>query len=87
MDKVLSIFKEGLVLWRTHLEKRKELYEVALSKKKNKALNYAESGFSVSEETFNYIYNTVPMSDSMKEDVDILHKEFKKIRKNFDKYD
>ena len=50
VDSIIGILKEGLSLWRTYLDKRKELYEISLSKKRNKALNISEEAFDLMDE-------------------------------------
>lgn len=84
---ILAILKEGLALWRTHLERRKELYEVKLNKKRDKALNYAEEGFAISDKMFNILLNNFILSQKEKDEIKDIYKDFKKVEKKFNKYD
>lgn len=84
---ILALLKEGLATWRTHLERRKEIYEVSLDKKRDKALNYAEEGFAISNNLFNTLLTVTMLRSEDKEEIRDIHKKFKRIEKKFNKYD
>jgi len=87
IDKVLSTLKEGLSLWKTHLEKKREIYEVSLDKKRDKALNISEEAFSLINNLFYHLLNKVLLNDEDHKYVNEFYKGFKKLEKKFNKYD
>lgn len=87
IDKIIGLVKEGLVLYGTHLEKKKELYELHLTKKRKKALNIAEESFTIVREIFNWIYENMPMDKDQLQEFNKLKKAYYKKKDKFDKMD
>lgn len=86
-NSILKAIESALTLWKTHLEKRKEIYEIKLNKQRNKALNYAEDGFIQAEELFRYMINNADMEERQWKIAKDMYKDLKKIHKKFNKYD
>ena len=87
IEAVLAVFKEALQLWRTHLEKRKELYELFLQKKKDKALNSAEMAIGAGEELIAFVLGSVPLNDDHRKEINRLNKNFQNLKKRFNELD
>jgi len=77
--------------WQTHLEKKRELYELSLQKKREKndkkAIDYAEKSFLVASEYFDYVHNSIPLEDNDRNNLNKIKVEYYKLRDKFNKFD
>jgi hypothetical protein len=86
-SKLPELFTQILKTWQVHLEKRRELYQIQLQKKKDKALDAAENMAETSRNFMTYVYKHLPLSKEQKKDLQQLEKRFALYKKRFDKYD
>jgi hypothetical protein len=84
---ILKAVDSALELWKTHLERRKELYEISLDKKRQKALNLAEEVFNQIEGLFFYLLNDIVLTNDEIKELQSIKKDIDKIHKKFNKYD
>ena len=87
IDTALGLLKEGVALWRTYLEKKSELYDLHLKKRRKKALEIAEEAFDIAREIFAFVHERIPMNDDNWKDYYKLKEKFYKYNRKFDKYD
>lgn len=86
-DKILNVFQEGLSLWRTWLEKKKELYELHLTKERNKALDVAEQSFDMMDDFIQLTFLKCKSDSETHEILEDLSRAIHKNKKLFDKLD
>jgi len=59
MQEVLKVVQEFFRFWTSRQDNYEAIYDVKVEKRIQKALNYAEEGFKVSLEGYQYLFNTV----------------------------
>lgn len=86
-EQIISLIKSGLDAWKTYLEKKKELYELHLTKEKNKALDIAEQSFEMMDDFTQLTFLKCKTDLETHEMLEDLSREISKLKKKFDKLD
>lgn len=84
---IAEAVREGLSLWKTYLEKKAEMYDLHLKKRRHHALNIAEDAFDVVREIFTYVSENADIPDNKKRGLDALKKKYYKYNRKFNDYD
>jgi hypothetical protein len=84
-DQIMGLLKEGIMLWRTYLDKRLEHYNLHLKKKRMNALKIADRMDELVDEVFRFVDTKVAMRDEGWKDYYNLKKKYNSLDKKFDK--
>lgn len=87
VSSIAAFFTQALKTWQTHLERQRELYELHLQKKKDRALDTAEQMAGASDNIISYINRHWKMSDDQRKDIDRLIKNYDGYKRKFNKLD
>lgn len=86
-EQILAVLKSALETWKTYLEKKKELYELHLTKEKNKALDVAEQAFDLMEDFVQLTFLKTAQDEQTHRVLKDLSNSITKFKKKFDRLD